>query len=77
MTTEEKYNQVLNKCLHDLGEEFEAVQILATKTEEGNTLTVCRSVGNWHARVGLAHAMIDNERAMENALQIAAEMKEE
>ena len=77
MSDDDNVNEVMNRCLHELGERFEAVQILATRTQEGMTHTVCRGVGNWHARIGLAHAFIESETAQENAMQIAAALEDD
>ena len=77
MTDDDKVNAVVNRCLQELVEHFEAVQILATRTEQGITHTICRGAGNWHARVGLAHAFIESETAQENAMQIAAALEDD
>lgn len=76
MTTKpDPASKAIDQALHILGEHFEAVQILATRTVEGNTHTACRGVGNWYSRQGLAHEFIQHEISKENAIQIADQLK--
>jgi hypothetical protein len=63
--------QVLEKALHELGEHFEAVQILATWVEEGETQRAFRGTGNYYARLGMAHDFIQEDAAVESANQLA------
>ena len=70
-------NKVVEKTLHDLGEHFEHVQLLMTRTVEGSTHTVFKGVGNWHARFGMAHEFINKDVAQENANQLAQQIKPE
>lgn len=67
----DKHREAVEKALHLLGEHFEAVQILATRTIEGSTHTMFRGTGNWHARMGLAVEFVNKDFAQENAIQIA------
>jgi hypothetical protein len=62
---------VLEKCLHDLGEHFELVQILCSRTEEGWTQRCFWGSGNFYARLGMAHEFITEDAAQESAKQIA------
>ena len=53
---------IINRCLHELGEEYEAVQIFATRTENGNTLIVSKGTGNFYTRLGMVHDFIENDK---------------
>ena len=70
-------NKALDAALHILGEQFEHVQIMATSTIEGKTVSNSRGCGNWYARLGMAHEFINEEVARENALKIADKLKPE
>ena len=76
MSEEETISQVVEKCLHELGEHFSDVQILACRVVEGRTHSVSKGVGNWYARQGMAHEMLNEETARENARRIADELKD-
>lgn len=54
----------------DLTEHFDAVQILATYTDQDGTHCVKRGSGNWYARQGMAHEFIGSDQAQEIARQI-------
>lgn len=71
MTKKDQISEVVDKALHDLGEHFEHVQILLTRTVEGRTHSVMKGCGNWHARIGICHEFINNEVAQEHAIQLA------
>lgn len=68
--------KLLEDTAAKLGEHFDAVQIMATKNEEGHTLCVKRGSGNWYARQGMAHEFINEDIAQESARQIADQLKE-
>lgn len=68
---------IVAKCLHELGEHFESVQILATRTESGWTQRCFSGTGNFYARLGMAHEFIDEDNAKESAKQIAETLKPE
>lgn len=69
--------KVLEDCLHRLGEHFDAVQILATRVQEGWTQRCVRGTGNFYARLGMAHEFIQEDAARESAKQISKELKPE
>lgn len=69
--TAEAAAQLLQDAAHRLGEHFDAVQILASRTEGGRTFCSKRGVGNWYARQGMAHEFINEDVAQENAVQLA------
>lgn len=63
--------KLIEECAAKLGEHFEAVQILASWTDQGVTHGSKRGCGNWYARQGLAHEFINQDMAHEHAVQIA------
>lgn len=58
-----------------LGEHFDAIQILVTWNDNGNSYSLARGSGNWYARQGLAHEFITKDVAQENARQISQAMQ--
>lgn len=66
-----KAQEILERAATQLGEHFDAVQILATWSEAGVTHSIPRGAGNWYARQGMAHEFINQDVAQENAKQIA------
>jgi hypothetical protein len=70
MTAEES-ERILNKASAELGEHYDAVQILVTWNEEGLTKSGALGCGNWYARQGMAHEFITKDVAQENARQIS------
>ncbi len=54
-----------------LGEHFDAVQIMASRNEEGLTGCFKRGCGNWYARQGMAHEFINEDVAQENARKLS------
>ncbi len=76
MTTSEAA-KILEEAAMRVGEHFDAVQILATWNEQGETRSLNRGTGNWYARQGLAHAFINFDANQDAAVQIAAQLKQE
>lgn len=72
----EEAEQICKLAAVNLTEHFEACQILATYTENGQTFHVMQGVGNWYARQGMAHEFINKDVAQENAYQISERLKE-
>jgi len=70
MSDKEKI-EIVDRAVNQLGEHFEAVQILVSFMSEGNTQMIQRGAGNWYARRGMAHTMIMKDAADENAETIA------
>lgn len=67
----------IRRATHELGEHFEAVQILATRQDgEGTQRCFCGS-GNFYARIGMAHEFIEEDRAKDAAIQIADRLNPE
>lgn len=73
--THEEAGVMLTEFAAKIGEYFDAVQILASWTEDGCTYCQKRGTGNWYARVGMAHQFIDSDVAEETAIQIAERIK--
>jgi hypothetical protein len=73
MTAEEAEN-MLEECAAKIGEHFEAVQIMATWTEAGICRHAKRGVGNWYARMGMAHEFIETNKADDQACLIAEKL---
>ena len=70
MNTDE-LGKYLERVAADLGEHFEAVQILVSFNAEGRTNCLKRGVGNWYARQGMAHEFIEQATAQEHAAQLS------
>ncbi len=66
--------KIIEKALHDLGEHFDAVQILSTFVEEGVTMRCFQGTGNFYARQGMAHEFINTDLAEEMGAQIAKQL---
>ena len=62
---------ILEKALAQIGEHFDAVQILASWNEEAMSMIAKRGTGNWYARQGMAHEFINSDIAQDAAYQIA------
>ena len=64
---------MIDLCAEQISEHTDCVQILCSWTDGGNTKYVMKGRGNWYARVGMAHAFVNNDAAS----SIAAAMDEE
>jgi hypothetical protein len=72
----EEARAICDDAVARLGEHFDAVQILACYLrEDGETTAVRRGMGLWPARVGMAHAFIEQDRADDQAWAVAQELK--
>lgn len=65
--TDAEILQLLDDTNAKLVEHFDAVQIMVTWNENGNTRDCLRGAGNWHARQGMAHMFIERDVAQEHA----------
>jgi hypothetical protein len=68
---------VVNRCLHEIAEHFESVQILATRVEGEQTMRCFRGSGNYYARLGMAREFVTEDQAQEQAKQIADKLNPE
>jgi len=69
--TDEQRNDWISKLAADLGEEFDAVQILCTLNEEALTKAYYRGSGNWYSRQGMAHEFIEQDKSQVAANEIS------
>lgn len=68
----ERLNGMMDGMLRELGEHFEAIQILGTFVDDdGHTVRVTRGVGNWYARQGLAREFLDMDAAVTTANELS------
>jgi hypothetical protein len=70
-------NAILSSAVERLGEHFDAVQILVSWNEQGQSHCMKSGAGNWYARQGMAHEFINQDVAQENAFQLANKLKED
>lgn len=63
--------KMLDAMASRLGEHFEAVQIMVTWQENGQTFGLKRGVGNWYARVALAQEMITVDMSCDMAHELS------
>lgn len=71
VTSETDAEKLLETVAAQLGEHFDAVQIMVSYNREAQTFCVKRGCGNWYARQGMAHEFINANQAEEQARQIA------
>lgn len=76
--TNDEVTKLLEKTAADLGEHFDAVQIMVSwPADTGGTACQMRGTGNWYARQGMAQEFIGRDRAAEQAHEIARKLKED
>lgn len=73
--TNDELIAIVDAAARQVGEHVDHVQILCTWNEDGITRSLCRGVGNWHARQGMAHQFINEDIAQDTARQIAQQLK--
>lgn len=76
MTNEERkrLSELVSKVAEDLGEHYDAVQIMACSCDEDGTSSFYGSAGNYFARIGLAHELIGFEEAKLTGKGVAREL---
>lgn len=67
----EEAEELCQKVATQLGEHFDAVQILVSWNEDNSSYCVKRGCGNWYARKGMAHEFIDMDAAQITANEIS------
>lgn len=72
--TDKELTDFVMKKVEELGEHFDAVQILVCWNEHGSTRSIKRGGGLWHARQGLAHEFINEDIAQDQAMQIGRQI---
>lgn len=68
--TDEERTRIAEIAAAQLGEHFDAVQILVSWNEEATTRCLKRGCGNWYARQGMAHEFVNAELAEEYAQRV-------
>jgi len=63
-------HEICQKAISILKEHFDAVQILATWNEEGETRIMRPGFGNWYARQGMAHEFTDMDTSQSVAMAV-------
>ena len=61
MMTDEEKRLLISRVATQLGDHFDAVQIMASWKEEGDTRYQYWGQGNWFARKGMAHQFLEEE----------------
>lgn len=59
----EELGKIVEKAAADLGEHFDAVEILASNSDGEGSDCVKRGTGNYYARLAMAQEFIDEDRA--------------
>lgn len=73
MIDQKELYRIIDQHADQLGEHFEAVQILATTSDGDCSLMVTGGNGNFYARRGMAQTFIDNEAADRIAIAIGGD----
>ncbi len=63
MTTHDRINELTERFLLEVGEHCDAVQVLATWNEEGESQRHASGKGNWYARTGMALEFLEMAKA--------------
>lgn len=58
----EELTKIVEKAAADLGEHFEAVEILASNSDGEGTKCIKRGGGNYYARIAMAQEFVDEDR---------------
>lgn len=73
----DQIENLLERQAEDLCEHCDAVQILASiRNEDGSTTAISVGSGNWYARIGMAHGMVDRDRARDIGHQVAESIED-
>ena len=76
MTYEQK-REIVDRHLSQLGEYFEAIEIMVSTSDPSGTETIIMGHGNFWARIGMAHEFINRNERQDAASEIAHKIKEE
>ena len=63
----EEAEEMCERIAEQLGEHFDAVQILVSWNEDGFSLCTKKGSGNWYARIGMAREFLVCDQAQTNA----------
>lgn len=76
--SKEELKEILDRHAKELGEHFDAVQILVSwENDRKATETLWSGYGNWWARIGMCRAFLKMEDNSDSAYRISQAMKEE
>jgi hypothetical protein len=75
--TNDEIKALVDHHAEQLGEQFDAVQILVTWNENGLTRDLFRGRGNVHARLHMAQDYITRDNAQQLAIEIQEKGSEE
>lgn len=77
--TKDEATKLIDKLIREIGEHIpdSAVQVTVSFQEGGATRLINRGTGNWYARQGMAHELIQSDIAQEHAVQIADAIRPE
>lgn len=71
MSHDEMLVELMDRCLRDLGEHFDSVQLIGSfVTDDGQTQRVTRGIGNWYARIGMAQEFLEMDAAQTTAYEL-------
>lgn len=73
--TNEEAEKLLQDTANRLGEQFDAVQIMATWHEGGITKCTRRGCGNHYARIGMAREFLNADYQIDQAHEIASRIE--
>jgi hypothetical protein len=60
----EEMSKIVEKAAADLGEHFEAVEILVCNSDGNGVECIKRGAGNYYARLQMAQEFIDEDKAV-------------
>ncbi len=72
--TNQELEQMLEGICKNLGEHFDAVQIMATFHDDGTTKCLKRGFGNHYARIGMARELLNTDFQSDQAGYIAEKL---
>lgn len=68
--------EIVSRLVNQLGEHFEAVQVMVSWNEEGETRCNHNGSGNWYARQGMAREFLQFEEAQIIAREVGKKLEE-
>lgn len=69
--TNAEAEELIQRTAAQLGEHFDAVQIMVSWNQDCTTAAAYRGVGNWYARQGMAHEFINTDQAQIQGREVA------
>lgn len=68
--------KIIEKAVHDLGEHFDCVQVLVSRTTENNTERYFQGSGNHFGRLGMAQKFLEYDNQATQAEMIKDKLRE-